>query len=102
MRAYKFRIYPSKKQEELLNKHLWLAKNLWNELLEECKQMYKDFGYFPTKNTLQLMVKRYGLYSQTQQEIAHRVHNAVMRVFKLRKKSIKCGFPRFKSIPTAV
>ena len=97
MRAYKFRIYPSKKQEELLNKHLWLTKNLWNELLDFSKQMYKDFGYFPTKNTLQLMVKDYGLYSQTQQEISHRVYNSVMRVFKLRKKGVKCGFPRFKS-----
>jgi putative transposase len=98
MRAYKFRIYPSKKQEELLNKHLWLAKNLWNELLEHCKQLYKDFDHFPTKNTLQLMVKNYGLYSQTQQEIAHRIYNSVMRVSRLKKKGIKCGFPRFKSI----
>jgi putative transposase len=98
MRAYKFRIYPSKKQEELLNKHFWLAKNLWNELLEHCKQTYENFSYFPTKDTLQLMVKNYGLYAQTQQEIAHRVHNSAMRVFKLKKKRIKCGFPRFKSI----
>jgi len=98
MRAYKFRIYPSKKQEELLNNHLWLAKELWNELLDCCKQMYKDFGYFPTKNTLQFMVKNYGLYSQTQQEIAHRVFNATFRVFKLRKQGKECGFPRFKSI----
>jgi putative transposase len=98
MRAYKFRIYPSKKQEELLNTHLWLAKNLWNELLEYYKQLYKDFGYFPTRSTLQLMVKDYGLYSQTQQEIAHRVYTSVMRVFRLKKKGIKCGFPRFKSI----
>ncbi len=97
MKAYKFRIYPSKKQEKLLNKHLWLAKNLWNELLEHCKQTYEDFAYFPKKNTLQLMVKDYGLYSQTQQEIAHRVYNSVMRIFTLRKKGIKCGFPRFKS-----
>ncbi|MCX6775563.1 MAG: RNA-guided endonuclease TnpB family protein [Candidatus Micrarchaeota archaeon] len=97
MRAYKFRIYPSKKQEELLNHHIWLAKELWNELLEVCKQMYEDFGYFPTKSTLQVMVKDYGLYSQTQQEIAHRVYNSVMRVFKLKKKGVKCGFPRFKS-----
>jgi putative transposase len=97
MRAYKFRIYPSKKQEELLNKHLWLAKNLWNELLEHCKQTYNDFSYFPAKNTLQLMVKNYGLYAQTQQNVAHRIYNAVMRVFKMRKKGIKCGFPRFKS-----
>jgi len=97
MRAYKFRIYPSKKQEELLNHHLWLAKNLWNELLDECKQMYKDFGYFPTKNTLQLMVKDYGLYSQTQQEIAHRIYNSIIRVFRFRKQGKKAGFPRFKS-----
>jgi putative transposase len=97
MKTYKFRIYPSKKQEELLNKHLWLAKNLWNELLEHCKQTYKDFGYFPIKNTLQLMVKNTGLFSQTQQEVAHRVFNSVMRVFKLRKKGVECGFPRFKS-----
>jgi putative transposase len=59
--------------------------------------MYKDFGYFPTRSTLQLMVKHYGLYSQTQQEIAQRVYNSVMRVFKLKKKVVKCGFPRFKS-----
>jgi putative transposase len=97
MRAYKFRIYPSKKQEELLNHHLWLAKNLWNEMLEHSKQTYKDFGYFPTRNTLQLMVKNTGLFSQTQQEVAHRVYNSLMRVFKLRKKGVECGFPRFKS-----
>jgi putative transposase len=44
------------------------------------------------------MVKDYGFYSQTQQEIAHRVYNSVMRVFRLKKKGIKCGFPRFKPI----
>src|SRR5271157_3785836 len=98
MKAYRFRIYPSKKQEELLNKHLWLAKNLWNELLEQCKQTYEDFGCFSTRSTLQLMAKDYGMYSQTQQEIAHRTYNSVMRVFKLKKKGVKCGFPRFKSI----
>jgi len=97
MRAYKFRIYPSKKQEEQMRQHLWLAKNLWNEMLEHSKQTYKDFGYFPTRNTMQLIVKDYGLYSQTQQEVAHRVFNSLMRVFKLRKKGVECGFPRFKS-----
>ncbi|MCX6777143.1 MAG: RNA-guided endonuclease TnpB family protein, partial [Candidatus Micrarchaeota archaeon] len=98
MRAYKFRIYPSKKQEELLNHHLCLAKNLWNELLEHCKQTYEGFGYFPTKSTLQMMVRNYGLYSQTQQEIAHRVFNSTVRYFKLKKQGRKAGFPRFKSI----
>lgn len=98
LRNYRFRLYPSKTQQKEMNNHLWLAKNLWNELLAHCKQTYNDFGYFPTKNTLQIMVKNYGMFSQTQQEISHRIHNSVMRVFKLKKKGIKCGFPRFKSI----
>ncbi len=98
MKSFKFRIYPSKAQEKEMRNHLWLAKNLWNEMLAHCKQTYADFGYFPTKNTLQLMVKDYGLFSQTQQEVCHRVHDAVMRFLKFRKQGRKCGFPRFKSI----
>ncbi len=98
MRAYKFRLYPSKVQEAELCRHLGLAKNLWNALLEHSKNFYGDFGFFPSKNALQLMVKDRGLYSQVQQEVAHRVHNSVMRVFRLKKKGVKCGFPRFKSL----
>ncbi len=98
MKSFKFRIYPSKAQEKEMQNHLWLAKNLWNEMLAHCKQTYADFGYFPTKNTLQLMVKDYGLFSQAQQEVCHRVHDAVMRFLKFRKQGRKCGFPRFKSI----
>jgi putative transposase len=98
VKAYKYRVYPTKAQERELNKHLWIAKNLWNELLEHSKQNYEDFGLFPTKNTLQAMSKNHGLFSQTQQEVSHRVFESVMRTFKLRKKGIQCGFPRFKSI----
>ncbi len=97
MRAYKFRLYPSKVQEAELCRHLGLAKNLWNDLLDHSKNFYGDFGFFPSKDALQLMVKNRGLYSQVQQEVAHRVHNSVMRVFKLKKKGLTCGFPRFKS-----
>ncbi|HII53755.1 hypothetical protein COT30_03165 [Candidatus Micrarchaeota archaeon CG08_land_8_20_14_0_20_49_17] len=33
MRAYKFRLYPSKAQAKELQEQLWLSKQLWNELL---------------------------------------------------------------------
>ncbi len=98
MKAYKFRIYPSESQEMQMKEHLWVAKNLWNELLAYSKEHYQKTGKFPNKNELQKLVKGKGLYSQTQQTIAHKVSNSVFRVFKLRKKGIKCGFPRFKSI----
>ena len=98
MKVYRFRIYPSKKQEKEMKTHLWRAKNLWNDLLDHCKRTYQDFEKFPTKSALQLMVKNSGLYSQTSQEIAHRVENGIWRYVKLRKAgNMKVGFPRFKS-----
>ena len=99
MRIYRFRIYPSKAQEKQMRQHLWLAKNLWNELLEHSKNIYRNFDRFPTRNSLQLMVKKSGLFSQTSQEIAHRVEEGIWRYVKLRKAgNKKAGFPRFKSI----
>ncbi|VVB65815.1 putative transposase [Candidatus Gugararchaeum adminiculabundum] len=97
VRSYKFRVYPSKTQEKQMLQHLWLAKNLWNELLEHCKKMYEEFGYFPTKGTMQLMAKNCGLFSQTQQEISHRLYASVIRVFRMKQQGKICGFPRFKS-----
>lgn len=81
-----------------MNKHSWLSKNLWNELLAHNKRIYNDFGYFATKNTMQKMAKSYGLYSQTQEVLTHRLYNAIMRYLKLKKQNKKVGFPRFKSI----
>ncbi|MFH1224884.1 MAG: transposase [Candidatus Diapherotrites archaeon] len=98
MKAYKYRIYPSKAQEREMNKHLWLSKNLWNELLAHNKRMYRDYGYFATKNSMQRMVKEYGLFSQTQQAISDRLQKAIMRYLSLKKQGKECGFPRFKSI----
>ncbi len=97
IRSYKFRIYPSRKQIELLNHHLWLSKQLWNEQLALCNQFYKDFEQHPTKNTLQNLTKNYGMYAQVQQKISNKVFNSIIRVFKLKKKGIKIGFPRFKN-----
>ena len=97
IRTYKFRLYPSRKQEDLLLQHSDLSRWLWNELLEATKKHYKDFGYFLSKQALQLMCKRYGLYAQTAQAVAHKVFNSVMRYLKSKKKGVKYGFPRFKS-----
>jgi len=58
MKVYRFRIYPSKQQAKQLNFHLWLAKNLWNDLLEHSKNTYLNFDKFPTKNTLAAMTKK--------------------------------------------
>jgi hypothetical protein len=35
--AYKFRAYPSKEQKEILNKQMYLSKELYNILFEKSK-----------------------------------------------------------------
>ncbi|HIH30087.1 TPA: IS200/IS605 family element transposase accessory protein TnpB [Candidatus Micrarchaeota archaeon] len=99
MRMYRFRLYPSKAQEKQMNTNFWLAKNLWNDLLEHSKTIYQNFDKFPTKSTIAAMTKDSGLYSQVAQEIGSRVENGIWRYVKLRKSGNgKAGFPRFKSI----
>jgi len=82
-----------------MKQQCWLAKNLWNELLEHSKETHRNFDKFPTKNTLAALTKESGLYSQVAQEIARRVENSIWRYVKLRKAGNKdVGFPRFKSM----
>lgn len=97
MRAYKFRIYPSEEQEKKLKHHLWLEKELWNEMLEFTKKIYSDHGKFPTQRTLRSFCKNSELYSQVGQALVERLNDATWRMVELRKQGRQCGFPRFKS-----
>ncbi len=53
MKAYSFRIYPSKNQEVKLNKTLTTCRHLYNDALEERKRqaelnrLKRDFQVFP-------------------------------------------------------
>jgi putative transposase len=98
MRAYKYRIYPSKAQEAQLRQHLRIAKALWNEMLAFAKEMHAHYGMFPTKQALFEFVKHSGLYSQAGQKVAERLLDALWRKIKAKKNGAHCGFPRFKSI----
>ena len=97
-RAYKFRLYPTKMQENNLNMHRYISKTLWNCLLEFAITRYNETGKFPTKTQLQSETKNTGMYSQSAQEVSHRLHNSLIRCFKMRKAGKKAGFPRFKNI----
>ena len=97
MKAYKFRIYPSKAQEREMKHHLWLSKELWNEMLASVKKRYEAEKKFLPKQELREIVKRKGLYSQVAQELVDRLQHALKRKVEMKKKGKKCGFPRFKS-----
>jgi putative transposase len=69
--------------------------------LEFAIKRYEETGKFPTKSQLQGETKDTGLYSQSAQEVSHRLHKALLRCFILRKQGRKAGFPRFKSTDRA-
>jgi putative transposase len=98
MRAWKFRLYPTKTQAKELQTHLWLSKELWNDLLEFTINLYDNHQMFPTKRTLREIVKNSGLYSQTSQELVDRLTDALHRKIEMKKRGQLGGFPRFKSM----
>jgi putative transposase len=98
MRSWKFRIYPSKQQENRLDSHLVSCKNLWNGLLEYSKKHYEETGKFPTRKQLYLKTKKTLVFSQVAQNVADRLFKSI-RGMMLKKKAGKiAGFPRFKPI----
>lgn len=80
-----------------MREHLWVAKELWNELLAHTKRIYRDYGCFATRKGLREMVKHQGLYSQVAQELVDRLLDAIGQHFHFKRIGIKCGFPRLKS-----
>jgi putative transposase len=97
MRAYRFRLYPDRLQDEALRHHLWLSKELWNRMLDFSKSKYKREKKFASKKELREMVKGQGLFSQVAQELVDRLVDATWRFVRMKRDCKDCGFPRFKS-----
>ncbi len=97
-RAWKYRLYPSKSQEKLLNHHFYECKTLWNSLLEYTKKYYEETKKFPTRKQLYLLAKDTELYSQVAQNVADRLVKSLWGLIARKRTGLKAGFPRFKSI----
>ena len=115
MRAYKFRIYPKKKQIEKINSILNLSYKLYNAMLQQRIMAYELRKEFYSSNTVNYLsqqnelpeLKEYfpeyrEIYSLSLQDVARRLDKAYDNFFRRIKekkngKRIKAGFPRFKS-----
>ena len=113
--AYKFRAYPSKGQKEILNRQMFLSKELYNLLLNHSKDYYKE-----TKKTLteyrmnvwvtQLKKERQEfdeLHSQVLQNVSKRISDAYKSFFRRCKekksgKNVKAGFPRYRKFVSSL
>ena len=88
-KAYKYRIYPTKNQAQLLNEQLALCADLYNAALQERRDAYKLCGKSIsfTQQSAQLPAIKAirpeyeAIYSQVLQDVLHRVDKAFQAFF---------------------
>jgi putative transposase len=105
MRTYKYRLYPTRKQQETLQWTLDRIRELYNAALQERREMYKYTGKGTTYNAqanqlpeIKEMREEYkNIHSQVLQETLRRVDKAFQAFFRRVKAREKSGYPRFAS-----
>jgi putative transposase len=104
-KAYKFRLYPTKKQVDKLAWTLRRCKELYNTALQERREAYRMSGvsvsYRMQADQLpalkQLREEYLDIHSQVQQDVLRRLDKAMQAFFRRAMNGEKPGYPRFKS-----
>jgi putative transposase len=100
--AYKFRMYPNKQQEAMLEVTLETCRHLYNTALADRKNCYELEGlsrsYEDQANTLTLEKKegKWSVFSQVSQDVLKRVDKTFKAFFRRVKSGENPGYPRFK------
>ena len=104
MKAYKYRLYPTKGQVTAFEETLYLCRQLYNAALQERRDAYRKSGVSVTYRMQQdslLEVKAAcpeykSVHSQVLQMTLRRLDNAFQGFFRRVKRGDKPGFPRFQ------
>lgn len=103
IKTYKFRLLPSKTQEETLESWLCATRYIYNLCLDYKITTYKANGTNISKNDIQKELKDIknevswlkNIHSQTLQEVTDRLFTAYDNFFRRIKNGETPGFPRF-------
>ena len=107
MKAFKYRLYPTKEQQRLLARQLEECRWLWNTLLAERKQAWEErretVNYYDQQNALpglkvSVRPSLHEVHSQVLQDVARRVHKAFDAFFRRLKAGETPGYPRFRGV----
>lgn len=104
LRTYRYRLYPSRAQEQNLWRVLDACRGLHNMALAERKHAYQLEGRSVSKADLYALAKHYRqtfphadqVFSQTAQSVIEQVDLAFQAFFRRVKAGEKPGYPRFK------
>ncbi|HVB75730.1 MAG TPA: transposase [Ktedonobacteraceae bacterium] len=102
--AYKFRLYPTRKQRERLQETLDRCRELYNAALQERRDAYRMCGititYYDQANQLpeikKIREEYQDIHSQVLQDVLRRVDKAYTAFFRRFKHGEKPGYPRFQ------
>jgi putative transposase len=103
-KTFKYRLYPTRKQETLLNRQMEECRWLYNHFLEHRRDswdwygvglsLYDQIGTLPFLKKIRPTLST--VYSQTLQNVAVRVDLAFQAFFRRVKHGENPGYPRFK------
>lgn len=103
--SFKYRLYPNKAQQQIIEDTLEHCRLLYNRLLAERKEAYEKSGKtlsyvvqansFPARK--QAIPALTSVHSQVLQNVAKRLDKAFDAFFRRVKAGEKPGYPRFKS-----
>lgn len=104
MKTFKYRLYPSKAQEQRMFQVLDVCRNFYNMCLEDRKLAYQLEQRSVSKSEQEKMAIRYRatfpqaaiVFSQTLQSVADDLDKAFKAFFRRVKDGEKPGYPRFK------
>ena len=104
-KAFKYRIYLTKGQENTLVEWLNTCRILYNQSLSERKEAYKrdknSINYYDQANALKEGKRSNGyltaVHSQVLQDVLKRLDKAFQNFFRRGKKGEKSGYPRFEA-----
>ncbi|GGS40040.1 RNA-guided endonuclease InsQ/TnpB family protein [Deinococcus knuensis] len=105
LRAFKYRLYPTKAQITSLDTTLALCQRLYNGMLEERRGAYKKAGksltaYNQMKSLPEVkaaLPEYTGVNAQVLQDVAKRLDKSFKGFFRRVKAGQKAGYPRFRS-----
>ena len=106
LKAYRYRIYPNKEQEILINKNIGCTRFVFNHYLSEridnYKEAQKSLNYSDNANNLKLLKKEYEWLKEVEstslQQTLRDLDQAYKNFFRrVKQGGDKAGFPKFKS-----
>jgi putative transposase len=104
-RAYVYRLYPTAEQARAVQRHLDVARELYNACLEERREAYRMAGltltYYSQANQLKALRQDRsdvaGVNFSMLQAVCRRAQRTFDAFFRRVKAGQKAGYPRFKS-----